>query len=80
MRDVSVALDLVVVESGHRAAPSQSLAIFDEMGKLARAKIAAWQQFKSTELGKVNAALVHANRKPVQIAAIEEMVHYAMTR
>jgi photosystem II stability/assembly factor-like uncharacterized protein len=71
---------LHMVESGHRAAPSQSLAIFDEMGQSARAQIAAWQQFKSAELGDVNAALVRASRKPLQIAAIEEQVHYAMTR
>ena len=71
---------LQMVESGHRAAPAQSLAIFDEMGKSARAQIAAWQQFKSVELGGVNKALARANRKPLQIAAIEEQVHYAMTR
>lgn len=71
---------LRVVESGHRAAPSQSLAIFDEMGRSARTQIAAWQQFKTAELGQVNAALVRAHRSPLQIAAIEEQVHFAMTR
>jgi hypothetical protein len=71
---------LHMVESGHRAAPSQALAIFEEMGKSAVAQITAWQQFKTAELGRVNAALVRANRKPVEIAAIEEQVQYAMTR
>ena len=71
---------LQMVESGHRAAPSQSLVIFDQMSKAVHAQTAAWQQFKTTYLGHVNAALVRANRKPLQIAAIEEQVHYAMTR
>jgi photosystem II stability/assembly factor-like uncharacterized protein len=71
---------LRMVESGHRAAPAQALAIFDEMSKASRAQIAAWQRFKAAELGDVNAALLRASRKPLQIAAIEEQVHYAMTR
>ena len=71
---------LRMVESGDRAAPSQALVIFDEMGKSARAQIDAWQQFKTTDLGKVNAALLRAHESPLQVASIEEQVHYAMTR
>ena len=70
---------LRMVESGHRAAPAQALVIADEMGKSARAQTAAWRRFKTTELSDVNAALIRANRKPLQISAIEEQVHYAMT-
>jgi hypothetical protein len=71
---------LQVVESGHRAAPAQALQILSEMNAAARQDIQSWQQFKTTELTKLNAALVRANRPPLQIAAIEEEVHYAMTR
>ena len=71
---------LQVVESGHRAAPAQALEILAEMSAAARKEIQSWQQFKTTELTKLNAALVRANRPPLQIAAIEEQVHYAMTR
>lgn len=71
---------LRMVETGHRAAPAQALAIFDEMSKSARSQVEAWQQFKSVQLSELNAALMRANRPPVQIAAIEEQVHYAMTR
>jgi hypothetical protein len=71
---------LRMVESGHRAAPAQALTIFDEMGRSAQTRIAAWQRFKSAELDDVNGALKRANRAPLQIAAIEEQVHYAMTR
>jgi photosystem II stability/assembly factor-like uncharacterized protein len=71
---------LRVVESGHRAAPASALEIFGEMSKAAQAQIAAWQKFKTTELEDVNAALKRASREPLQIAAIEEQVHYAMTR
>jgi ATP:corrinoid adenosyltransferase len=71
---------LRMVESGHRAAPAQALTIAEEMGKWARTQTAAWQRFKTVELSGVNAALARANRKALQIAAIEEQVHYAMTR
>jgi len=71
---------LRMVESGDRTAPAQAIVIFDEMSKAAREKIEAWQQYKATELSAVNAALVRAHRQPLQIAAIEEQVHYAMTR
>ncbi len=71
---------LRMVESGHRAAPAQALAIFDSMSRSAHAQIEAWQHFKSADLSEVNAALVRAKRAPLQIAAIEEQVHYAMTR
>ncbi len=71
---------LRMVESGHRTAPTQAIVIADEMGKSARALTAAWQTFKTAELSDVNSALTRANRKPLQIAAIEEQVQYAMTR
>jgi photosystem II stability/assembly factor-like uncharacterized protein len=71
---------LRVAESGHREIPAQALAIFNQMSSAAHEKIAAWQHFKSTEMAEVNAALVRADRKPIPIAAIEEQVHYAMTR
>ena len=71
---------LRVVESGDRTAPAQALVIFNQMSDAARRQIKAWEQYKTTELSQVNAALGRANRKPVQIAAIEEQVHYAMTR
>jgi hypothetical protein len=71
---------LRIVEGGDRTAPAQAVQISEEMGKAAREKIEAWQRYKSSELGKVNAALARAHREPLQIAEIEEQVHYAMTR
>jgi photosystem II stability/assembly factor-like uncharacterized protein len=71
---------LGVVESGHRQAPAQAFALLSQMSAAAREGIAAWQRFKTTDLAQVNAALVKANREPLHIAAIEEQVHYAMTR
>lgn len=70
---------LRMVESGDRTAPAQALVIY-EMSKAAREKIQKWEQYKATELNCVNAALVRAHRQPLQIAAVEEQVHYAMTR
>ena len=71
---------LRVVESGDRTAPAQALAINAEMGKAANEKIAAWEAFKAAEVAAVNAALVRAQRKPIEIASIEDQVYYAMTR
>jgi photosystem II stability/assembly factor-like uncharacterized protein len=71
---------LRMAESGDRTAPAQALAVADQMSKAARENIEAWERFKTTELTAVNSALVHAHKEPAQIAAIEEQVHYAMTR
>ena len=71
---------LRVVESGDRTAPAQAIVIFNQMKTAATAQIAAWQHFKATGLTGVNAALQRAHQAPLQIAAIEEEVHYAMTR
>jgi photosystem II stability/assembly factor-like uncharacterized protein len=71
---------LRVVESGDRPAPAQAIVIFNQMKKVANTQIAAWQHFKVSELANVNAALLRAHQAPLQIAAIEEEVHYAMTR
>ena len=72
--------DLRVVESGDRTAPTVALTLFDQMSKSEREKVAAWEQFKKADLSALNAALTRAHREPLHIAAIEEQVHYAMTR
>jgi photosystem II stability/assembly factor-like uncharacterized protein len=71
---------LSIVESGDRTAPSQAIVIFKQMSNIAQQKIQDWEQFKRTGLSRVNAALARAHQKTVQISAIEEQVHYAMTR
>jgi hypothetical protein len=71
---------LRMVESGDRTAPAQAIIVFNEMRTAAHAKIVEWQQYKTVELNRVNAALTRAHRKPLQVAAIEEQVQYAMTR
>jgi photosystem II stability/assembly factor-like uncharacterized protein len=71
---------LRVVESGDRPAPSQALVIFQQMKSAADLQIAAWQNFKEHDLAKVDAALQQEHLPALQIAAIEEQVHYAMTR
>ncbi len=71
---------LRVVESGDRTAPAVAVTIDQQMSATAQAKIAAWEQFKRTQIPALNAALQRANRPPLQIAGIEAAVHYAMTR
>ena len=72
--------DLRLVESGDRTAPAVAMEIFARMKKASQDGIDAWQQFKTADLAALNAALTAANREPLKIAAIEEQVHYAMTR
>ncbi len=69
-----------MVESGDRTAPAVALTIFREVGKVERKEIAAWEVFKVQDLPRLNASLKEAHLEPVEIAAIEEQVHYAMTR
>jgi photosystem II stability/assembly factor-like uncharacterized protein len=71
---------LRMVESGDRTAPSQALVIFDQMSKAAHEKVQAWEHYKSVDLRDLNAALARAHRETLQVAEIEEQVHYAMTR
>ncbi len=72
--------DLRIVESGNREAPASALEIFAQMKKASATGIIAWQRFKTTDLATLNAALTAAHQEPVHIAAIEEEIHYAMTR
>ena len=75
-----LAVALRMVESGDRTPPSQALTIYHLMSEAAHQQVAAWQQYKASELPRLNKALKQANQKPLQVAAIEEQVHYAMTR
>ena len=70
----------VVESSDERGAPASALEIFDQMKKTSQDGIDAWQHFKNGDLVQLNAALTAAHREPLHIAAIEEQVHYAMTR
>jgi hypothetical protein len=71
---------LRVAESGDREAPASALAIFTRMKKASAEHIAAWRNFKSSDLANLNNVLTAAHREPIHIAAIEEAVDYAMTR
>jgi photosystem II stability/assembly factor-like uncharacterized protein len=75
---LNTALD--IVESGDRTAPAQALEIFHQMDQAAQSNISAWQHFKSADLEKLNTTLKASHHEPIQIAAIEQTVHYAMTR
>jgi photosystem II stability/assembly factor-like uncharacterized protein len=71
---------LEIVESGDRQAPEQALTIFHQMAAASAADIARWEHYKQTELPQLNARLKHSGLRAVEISAIEEEVHYAMTR
>ena len=71
---------LQIVESGDREAPEQALTIYHQMSAASHAGIARWEQYKQTELPQLNAHLKRSGLGTVEISAIEEEVHYAMTR
>jgi photosystem II stability/assembly factor-like uncharacterized protein len=75
---LGVALEMV--ESGDRQAPEQAVTIFHQMAKASSAEIARWEHYKQTELPRLNQRLKRSGLGTVEISAIEEEVHYAMTR
>jgi photosystem II stability/assembly factor-like uncharacterized protein len=75
---LGVALEMV--ESGDRQAPEQAITIFHQMAKASSVDIARWEQYKQTELPKLNQRLKVSGLGTIEISSIEEEVHYAMTR
>lgn len=71
---------LSMVESSDRQPPSQALLISRQMTPASIAAIARWNHYKATNLPTLNHILQQSNLPALQLAAIEEQVHYAMTR
>ena len=71
---------LRMTESSDRQPPSQARAIYAQMHEAAETEVAAWRRYKTDVLPALNKQLQGANLPAIQVAAIEEQVHYAMTR
>jgi photosystem II stability/assembly factor-like uncharacterized protein len=71
---------LRVVESGDRAVPSQAMAVYDESNQRVKAAIAAWSEFKTTQLPRLNQELAGAHLAPIAISEIEQQVQFLMSR
>jgi photosystem II stability/assembly factor-like uncharacterized protein len=71
---------LGVVESSDGAIPSQAIALCDQSNAAMKARIAEWAQLKTGSLKQLNDQLKQANFTPINIAEIEQMVEYLMTR
>ena len=71
---------LRVVESGHRAVPSQAIAVFEESDRAAKLRIEEWTRMKTTRLRQLNDQLKRANADTVSIGEIEHEIEYLMTR
>jgi photosystem II stability/assembly factor-like uncharacterized protein len=71
---------LEIVESGDRQAPEQALVIYHQMAAASIADIARWEHYKQTKLPELNHTLKQSGLGSIEISAIEEVVHYAMTR
>jgi hypothetical protein len=71
---------LRIVESGDRAVPSQAIAVSDESNHRVKAAIAEWNEFKSTQLPRLNQELAGAHLAPIAISEIEQEVQFLMSR
>ena len=71
---------LRVVEGGNRTVPSQAVELYHEADQAATVAIAAWTELKSTELVKLNQALLKAGGGTVQISEIELELEYWMSQ
>jgi hypothetical protein len=71
---------LRVVEGGDRAVPSQAVAVYNESSQRARAAIAAWSDFKTTKLPRLNQKLTEGNLAPIAISEIEQEIQFLMSR
>ncbi len=70
---------LRVVEGGDRTTPSQAVELYRETDEAAKARIAEWQQLKSTQLAQLNQALQKAGLGTIQVSEIERDVEFAMS-
>jgi hypothetical protein len=71
---------LGVVESSNRAVPSQAIAVYEQSGQAAKARIAEWTQLKAGSLTQLNDQLRQAKLSPIAVAEIEREVEYLMSR
>ena len=71
---------LRVVESGDRAVPSQAIAVYEESDPRVKAAIAKWNEFKTTQLPRLNQELTGAHLVPIAISEIEQEVQFLMSR
>jgi len=78
--NTALAASLRVVESGHRATPSQAITLYQQASEQAKLRIAEWNDYKKTQLPSLNDKLTRAGATPVAISEIEETVEYLMTR
>ena len=60
--------------------PSQAIAVYQESGPLAKARIAEWGRFKQTRLEQLNQQLREANLAPIEIAEIEQQIEFLVSR
>ncbi|HZP24913.1 MAG TPA: hypothetical protein VFB04_15820 [Terriglobales bacterium] len=72
-----LAAALRVVEGSDRQIPSQAMDLYREADQLAKAQLAAWENFKSTELLKLNHALQDAGATAITLSsAIRESEYW----
>ena len=71
---------LHVAESSDRATPAQALDLYAEAHSASRAQVQKWEALKKGGLADLNQQLKAQGQAPIGIAAIEEEVHYLMTR
>jgi len=63
----NMASALKVVESGHRAVPSQATEVYEEADRAAKLQIDEWTKMKGSQVLSLNNQLRQANEKPILV-------------
>ena len=71
---------LRVVESSDRTIPSQAMELYRQADEVAKAQLAQWTDLKTTQLSKLNEALVKAGVAPIQLSEIEREMEDVATQ
>lgn len=80
MANTGIMTALGVVESGNRAAPSQTMTVFEDADRAMKLRVDEWNQVKTNRLPQLNQQLNQAHQPTVAIGEIEREVEYLMTR
>jgi photosystem II stability/assembly factor-like uncharacterized protein len=75
-----IASALRAVQSGDRDVPSQAIEVYKEASATVKARMADWNNFKTTALPVLNQQLKDKNAAPITLSEIEQVVDFLMTR
>lgn len=71
---------LRVVEGGNRTTPAATIELYNQSRQAFSSRAQQWQEFKTSEIPKLNQDLQSGGAEPIRISEIEEEIDYLMTR